>query len=180
MRQSRYVALLRGINVGGHLTIKMDGLRKLFESLGLDDVSTYIQSGNVLFSTDETDREKLSPLLERSLYSATGREVTVFVMTRPELDAAASHNPFEPELHDLEQNCVLMFLSKEPETVRVEKLMSIQGQVYRFHLWKKVLYYAYDKKDAMKRKTIDFERVLGVSGTSRSWKVVNKLRELLG
>jgi len=60
MSQNRYVALLSGINVGGHLVIRMADLKELFESLGMHEVSTYIQTGNVLFSTDETDRARPS------------------------------------------------------------------------------------------------------------------------
>lgn len=61
----RYVALLRGINVGGHGIIKMADLKKLFESFGLTDVVTYIQSGNVLFRTEESDPARLALQLEK-------------------------------------------------------------------------------------------------------------------
>jgi uncharacterized protein (DUF1697 family) len=173
----QYVALLRGINVGGHGVIKMADLRQLFESLGLSQVVTYIQSGNVLFRTGES-RVSLTRRLEERLASATGNEIKVFVFTRRELERAAANNPFAPERMDAEQRCHLMFLSAEPDAAHREKLMALEGEEYRFHIDDRVLYYAYSRKYDGRRRTIDFERVLGVNGTARTWKVVDKLIEL--
>jgi uncharacterized protein (DUF1697 family) len=176
----RWVALLRAINVGGRTIIKMADVRKLFESLGLTDVATYIQTGNVLFSTREADPQRLARQLEKKLAPAIGSQARVFVLSPADLKAAAAHNPFDPERRDQEQRCHLLFLSAEPETARREKLMALQGKEYRFHLHDKVLYYAYDNQYAGNRRSIDFERVLGVAGTARTWKVVAKLIELAG
>jgi len=71
-----------------------------------------------------------------------------------------------------------MFLSAAPAAARCRALMAVQGEEYRFHIEGKVLYYAYSRKFAGNRRTIDFEKILGVSGTSRSWKVVDKLIEI--
>jgi uncharacterized protein (DUF1697 family) len=177
----RWVALLRAINVGGHSVVKMADVRKVFESLGLTDVATYIQTGNVIFSTHETDPRRLARQLEEKLTQAIGKVVQVFVLSPAELAEAAAHNPFEPERRDQEQRCHLMFMSAVPAADRGEKLMAMQGEEYRFHLRDKVLYYAYDNRYALgNRRTIDFEKVLGVAGTARSWKVIAKLIELAG
>lgn len=87
MRQ--YIALLRGINVGGH-RVKMDRLRELFEGLGLSDVSTFIASGNVIFSTDSDDIEALSDRIERHLSMELGYEVATFLRTPAQLEEMAS------------------------------------------------------------------------------------------
>jgi uncharacterized protein (DUF1697 family) len=176
----RRVALLRGINVGGHALVKMADVRKLFEAHGLTDVATYIQTGNVVFSTREADPQRLARQLEEKLAPAVGNQIKVFVLSPAELQEAAAHNPFEPERRDHEQRCHLMFLSAEPEAERREKLMALQGEEYRFHLRDKVLYYAYDNQYVGNRRNIDLERVLGVAGTARTWKVVAKLIELAG
>jgi len=176
--QHQYVALLRGINVGGHLIVKMAELRKLFGSFGLTDVATYIQSGNVLFSTKDDNSKGLAQQLEKKLASAFGCQMRVFVMSPAELKQAADHNPFDPEHLGKEQQCYLMFLSAEPDAMHREALMARQGEAYQFHIHGKVLYYAYSREDSGSRRTIDFEKVLGVTGTARSWKVVNKLIEL--
>jgi uncharacterized protein (DUF1697 family) len=174
----RFVALLRGINVGGHAIIKMADLRKLFESLGLTDVATHIQTGNVVFSTREADSRRLVRQIEAKLLSSIGRKIAVLVQTRTELQSATSHNPFDPERWAATQRCHLMFLSGEPDAASQQALMALQGEEYRFHLHGKVLYYAYSKGFDGKRRSIDFEKVLGVAGTSRTWQVVNQLIEL--
>ena len=69
-----YIALLRGINVGGHL-VKMERLRDLFMELGFTHVRTYIQSGNVFFETTQTDRKGVSQTIEQHLHQALGYEV---------------------------------------------------------------------------------------------------------
>lgn len=178
--QQRYVALLRGINVGGHGTIRMADLKAHFEAFGVTDVATYIQSGNVLFTAPETDLVDLARALEKHLARAFGYADPVFLFSHRELRSAVANNPFEPERLDAEQACYLMFLSGEPEAGRREALMARQGEEYRFAIAGKVLYYTYAREWAGRRRTIDFEKVLGVAGTARSWKVVAALLELAG
>lgn len=89
-----YIALLRGINVGGH-TVKMDHLRTLFAQLGFARVRTYIQSGNVFFETEETDRQALTQTIERHLREALGFDVPVFLRTDAELAHIVASDPFK-------------------------------------------------------------------------------------
>ena len=79
----RYVALLRGINVGGKTLIKMGDLKTCIEALGLDDVSTYIASGNVLFASTRRDPAKLETDIERAIEQQFGLPVRVVVLDRP-------------------------------------------------------------------------------------------------
>jgi uncharacterized protein (DUF1697 family) len=85
MRPMRYVALLRGINVGGKSIVAMADLKDCVEKLGYEDVSTFIASGNVLFSTSERDGGKLEAVLERALERRFGRQIAVVVRSRAEL-----------------------------------------------------------------------------------------------
>jgi uncharacterized protein (DUF1697 family) len=157
----------------------MSDLQVLFESLGLTEVVTYIQSGNVLFNARDGDREHLAHLLEKKLETALGYQVPVFIFTRKQLEDAAAHNPFDPERRDKEQRCHLMFLSSETDSTHQAALMALEGDEYSFSIRGKVLYYAYSRKfEGSGRRTINFEKVLGVTGTARTWKVVNKLIEL--
>ena len=90
----RYVALLRGINVGGH-RVSMSELRKLFETEGFTDVETFIASGNVIFDASPTSAAStLETRIEKSLSEAMGYAVPTFLRTPAELAAAASHAPF--------------------------------------------------------------------------------------
>ncbi len=173
-----YVALIRAVNVGGHSVVKMSEVRKRFEALGLEDVASYIQSGNVVFSTGETDPRRLTRTIESELSALTDHAITAFVLSPGELKKAAAANPFEPALRDKEQRCHVMFLSSVPTAVRRRALMAMQGKEYRFYIKGKVLYLAYSRKYDGNRRSIDFEKVLGVSGTARSWKVVDKLIEI--
>jgi uncharacterized protein (DUF1697 family) len=178
--QQRYVALLRAINVGGTSITKMADLRAQFESLGLKDVTTYIQTGNVLFTASEDDSEALARRIERHLESALGYRGRVFVLTPQQLTHAAANNPFDPKGRDHEQRCHLMFMDREPDEAHRLALMARQGEEYRFAIRGKVLYYAYSRASEGRRRGIDFEGVLGVTGTARTWNVVEKLIELAG
>ncbi len=88
-----YIAFLRGINVGGH-TVKMERLRAHFAELGLANVRTYIQSGNVFFETEQTDRRTLTQTIEQHLHSVLGYDVPVFLRSIPELEQILAIDPF--------------------------------------------------------------------------------------
>lgn len=88
-----YIALLRGVNVGGHV-VKMDRLRALFAELGFTNVRSYIQSGNVFFETEERDREALTGRIEGHLREALGYAVAVFLRTVPELQRVVASAAF--------------------------------------------------------------------------------------
>jgi uncharacterized protein (DUF1697 family) len=90
----RYIAFLRAINVGGH-TVKMDRLRQLFEGLGLENVETFIASGNVIFETAARGARGLEPRLEQHLEAALGYAVAVFLRTPAEVAAAVDEHPFD-------------------------------------------------------------------------------------
>jgi uncharacterized protein (DUF1697 family) len=92
----RYVALLRAINVGGHV-VKMDRLRAVFSGLGFSDVETFIASGNVIFSSPERDAAALQRRVEIALAEALGYEVATFIRTPEELSAVVRHRPFAAE-----------------------------------------------------------------------------------
>ncbi len=91
---TRFIALLRGINVGGH-TVRMEELRRLFEELGLESVQTYIQSGNVFFSARGEDPAALTRRIERHLEKALGFEVAVFLRTIPQFESILAADPFK-------------------------------------------------------------------------------------
>lgn len=93
----RYLALLRGINVGGHNKVAMADLRDLAAGLGYADPTTYIQSGNLLFSCAETDTATLADALEREIASRLGVRPAVVVLSREELKQVIADNPFPDE-----------------------------------------------------------------------------------
>jgi uncharacterized protein (DUF1697 family) len=94
----RYIAFLRGINVGGRV-VKMERLRQLFTELGFTNVRSYINSGNIFFDTNEKDRQVLTGMIERHLHSTLGYEVPVFLRTAAEVETILEQAPFK----DIEQ-----------------------------------------------------------------------------
>lgn len=178
MKIYRYIAFLRAINVGGNSVIKMADLAKAFDAHGLTEVKTHIQTGNVVFTSLEKDVDELARQLEKRFEPRFKYHIGVFVLTPAELKKAAANNPFDPEEHDATRRCHLVFLSAEPTADRIKALKAMEGDEYSFAVKGKVLYYAYDRKWDGKRRTVNFEKVLGVSGTARTWKVVEKLIEI--
>jgi len=93
----RYVALLRGINVGGRNKVAMADLRQLVQSLGHVDVATYIQSGNVVFTSPDTDDDALADALEKEIAARLGVRPAVVVVSQAELAEVVAGNPFPGE-----------------------------------------------------------------------------------
>ena len=89
----RYIALLRGINVGGNNLIKMIELRSSFAKMGFKDVETYIQSGNVVFSAKQTNKAKLTALIEKALSEAFSYESKVVVVSASEIERVVAQAP---------------------------------------------------------------------------------------
>ena len=117
----RYVALLRAINVGGHV-VKMDQLRDVFSGLGFSSVETFIASGNVLFSSPETDVETLERRAESGLRRAFGYDVATFIRTPEQLQAIAGHRPFAKEPAKGEGTVYIISL-KQPLTAAARRQM---------------------------------------------------------
>ncbi len=89
-----FVAFLRGINVGGHVVGK-EKLQEVFASLGFQNVSTYKQSGNVIFETNSTDPQEIKTKIEEKLRSSLGFEVAVVIRTIPQLNCIIDLDPFK-------------------------------------------------------------------------------------
>ena len=116
--RTTYIAFLRAVNVGGRV-VKMQPLRTLFEELGLNDVRTFLQSGNVAFTTGRTDRTRLTKRIERHLAQALGYDVPVMVRTIAEVDAALGVDPFKDIKVTPDVRFFVLFLS-EPVAGRSE------------------------------------------------------------
>jgi uncharacterized protein (DUF1697 family) len=110
-----HLALLRGINVGGHNKVAMADLRRVVASLGHADVATYIQSGNVVFSTAETDTAALAEALEQAIAAALGVRVRVVVVSREELAQMMRDNPYSDEPNPRAVHAVFLSATPGPE-----------------------------------------------------------------
>jgi len=107
-----HVAFLRGINMIGHKLIPMTALVRLFSSLGLQKVKTYLATGNVVFESEESDPKKLTSKIEKKLKSSLGYEVIVMLRSMSELELLVSRNPFDgEEVDNKKTKAVVTFLA---------------------------------------------------------------------
>jgi uncharacterized protein (DUF1697 family) len=109
--ETTYIALLRGINVGGH-TVPMERLRALFTELGLARVRSYIQTGNVFFESSEPDPGALRPRIEHHLHAALGYEVPTCLRTLPELERLLANDPFSAQPVTPDTRLAITFLAE--------------------------------------------------------------------
>src|SRR5690348_4266888 len=175
----KYAALLRGINVGGNKIIKMDALRMLCESLGLSGAQTLLQSGNVVFQSEEKNRERLARRIEGGIEKKFGFEARVVVRSSTDLRRVIEKNPFKagktPNLSLLQ----VMFLDWKPEASAFAELRSSYKGPEEMHLGGEELYIYYCNGSGNSKLTNDYiQRKLQVTGTARNWNTVGKLLEL--
>jgi uncharacterized protein (DUF1697 family) len=122
----KYIAFLRGINVGGH-NVKMEYLREIFAELGYTNILTYIQTGNIFFESDEEDKTKLTANIEALLLSKLGYDVATFVRTIKEFEAILASSPFNSTEPAPDTRHLIVFISSQiPDTTRFP-LLSPKG-----------------------------------------------------
>lgn len=172
----RYIALLRGINVGGH-RVKMDHLRALFEALRFTDVSTFIASGNVIFSSPSAEAVEIEEKIEAHLGRALGYGVDTFLRTPEELAAVADFRPFAPEDAEAVGHSLYVAFLREPlgeEAVR--KLMSLRTTFDDFRVDGREFYWLRRGRltDSLV-KDKDLAKAVGKSSTLRNVTTVRKL-----
>jgi uncharacterized protein (DUF1697 family) len=120
---SRFVVFLRGINVGGHIVRKRQ-LQEVFESLGFKNISTYRQSGNVIFETDETEIEDMRKRIESKLSAVLGYDIAVFLRTITEIKKFIDSQPFKDQ--DIEgASHLVTFLSTVPQEFLIQLPITI-------------------------------------------------------
>ena len=175
----RYVALFRGINVGGHNKIKMDELREMFGSLGFENVKSYIASGNVAFDTKKTKVSVLTDKIERAVKENFSLEIEVMLRTVVEIKAAIERNPFEKEHDDDHTKLFVVFLKDKLTKDKADLLESNNNENEKFAVTGREVF-ALSKKGFMGsllgKKYIDNK--LKTPATARNWRTVNKIAGL--
>ena len=177
-KSSTYVALLRGINVGRHNRISMTAVRALFEDHGAERVSTYLQSGNVVFTSSANGAE-LAEGVEGEFQRRHGLRVTVVIRTGTQLAKVLAGNPFSAEGDPRKLH--VAFLATTPNRTRVRGLDPVRVEPDEFRLVGREVYLHYPKGYGRSKLTNDYlERQLGVATTMRNWRTVAALAELVG
>jgi uncharacterized protein (DUF1697 family) len=173
-----YIALLRGINVSGHHLIKMEKLREVLKELDFEQISTYIQSGNILFQSKISEPRKLEKMISDLIYKHFGFDVSVVVVTPEDLKLTVKNNPFAKENIELPQPYVA-FLSATPVLSDLEVFKAINFQKDRWIVLDKNMYLHYaDGAGSTKLSNAVIEKKLKLISTARNWKTVHKLIEL--
>jgi uncharacterized protein (DUF1697 family) len=177
-----YVAFLRGINVGGHKKISMAELRTMFESIGLNQVQTYIQSGNVLFASPE-DAKFLRDQIEQEIERVFSFDVTVVLRSSSELERIISHCPFPESVRkeaedatDVETFYVSLFL-EPPPVEALEKLQEYTSATDEFRVQDREVYLLVREGIRNSKLANQLSR-LNIPSTARNWKTMNKLNTL--
>ena len=175
-----YISILRGINVGGHKMIKMDALRKMYETLDFIGVKTYIQSGNVIFDYEEANCEDLENKIAKNIVKTFGFDVPVMVKTSDEILEILENNPFEKEYDEQDKTLHVTFLSKIPDVADVEKIKNGQYAGDEFVIVGKNAYlYCVNSYHKTKLSNSFFENKLKVTATTRNWRTVNELGNMV-
>lgn len=174
-----YVSMLRGINVSGQKKIKMADLKELYESFGFENVQTYIQSGNVVFSTGEAYSAGLTARIELGIVQEFGFEVKTILRTRAEIHDVRDHNPLLPERAEHTKYMAVTFLTDEPAIIPHEEIEKARSDPEEWIPIGREVYLYFPNGFAKTRLTNNFlEKKLKVSATTRNWRTVNKLHEL--
>ena len=177
----RAIALLRGINVGGHKIIPMVKLKAIFESAGFKNVVTFIQSGNVLFDSTTSDTKTLRTKIEKMLTEALGYDVPTVVRSADEMKNVISKNPFMVEHVEKKTKYYVMFLEKKPTKSERQSVLAMQVKGMDFRFGTCELYCLLDPKfsgNDSPFSNVKLEKLLNQKGTTRNWATTTKLAEL--
>jgi uncharacterized protein (DUF1697 family) len=173
------IALLRGVNVGGHNKIKMDALRAFCESLNLRDACTYVQSGNVVFRSGAKDLVRLGKRLEDAIEQGFGFRPAVILRTAPELRDVIARNPFAKRGGVDPKKLLVTFMAAEPSQEARDKALQIKAGLDELRIDGREIYIYFP--NGMGRPTLSpaaVERTLKTPGTGRNWNSVTNLLEI--
>jgi uncharacterized protein (DUF1697 family) len=170
-----YISLLRGINVGGQKLVKMESLRKTYESLGFSHVTTYVQSGNVIFTVENDNLEELEYQISRQIAKDFGFEVPVITVDLNTLKQVISENPFSEDPSKDPSFLHVTFLSSKPDNFdsTIEKNRQ-NGEAFAFSD-KAVYLYCPHGYGKTKLNNNFLEALLKVKATTRNWKTANEI-----
>lgn len=172
-----YIALLRGINVGGQKKIKMQDLRVTLSKGDLKEVQTYIQSGNIVFETESEEKESLSYQIHSLIKKDFGFEVPVLVISADEILEIINQNPFAGEEDD--NGLYFVLLKAKPQEDRVQAFNEMKFENEDFHVSDQCVYLACKKGYGNAKLNNNLvESKLKVEATTRNLKTLMKLVEL--
>jgi uncharacterized protein (DUF1697 family) len=173
---NKYIAFLRGINVGGHKVIKMEDLNALFTSLKFKNVKTFIQSGNVIFETEETNEELLTQRIEKKLQIKIGSNVSVLLRNILEIEALVKRNPFKNFSTRKNVKMYVTFLYSKPHPKPKLPLISSKKDVEVFEIInREACSLSLEKNGRFGFPNLFIEKEFDLPATTRNWTTVCKI-----
>lgn len=176
-----YIALLRGINVSGKNIIKMTELKQLFLIEGFKNVTTYIQSGNIIFNTTENSKIKLEQTIKTAIKNQFGYTINLLVLTKQELETVFYNNPFIVKNTEIDiTKLYVSLLNTAPDLNKISEIKAfIVNSDDEFIITEKRIYLYLPNGSAKTKLTNNlFEKKLKTVATTRNWKSITKLIEL--
>lgn len=173
-----YIALFRGMNIGGKNIVRMDELRSILERLGLNDIKTYLQSGNAVFRSDETDAPKLADRISEAIEKKRGFKPRALLLEEKDLEKAIESNPF-PEAESNPKALALMFPFSPPADPDFKTLDDLKTKTEKYKLIGNVFYLFAPDGFGRSKLATGVEKCLRVPTTGRNWRTVRGIREML-
>ena len=172
-----YIALLKGINVGGHKKVPMADLRELLTKSGFENVKTYIQSGNVILQSSEKRIQKIEEIIKKAILDHFGFEVSVLVKTRQDLQHIFNNSPFTEEK---KQASYFMMLHDIPDENLIKETSEKVYEGEEYQIINDCIYYYSAKGFGQSKFNANyFERKLKTFATARNYNTMVKLLSLL-
>jgi uncharacterized protein (DUF1697 family) len=169
-----YIALFRGINVGGNNILPMKELAVVLENLGAANVKTYIQSGNAVFQHESENVSGLSSRISAAIKESHGFEPRVLLLDLVEMEKAIGSNPF-PKGESEPKTLHLYFLASAPQNPDLKMLDSLKKADEQFKLIDNVFYLHAPDGIGRSKLAERAEKALGVAATARNWRTVSKI-----
>lgn len=174
----RYIAFLRALNTGKNRSVKMEDLRQVFESLGFSQLTTVFVSGNVVFETDDVDRQSLQTKIEAALRLVLGFEIVTFLRTCAETATVAAYHPFPQPVIDSAAEYNIIFLAEALEDESLNKLFVLADNENDFRVHGSEVYWL---RNALPGKstfsTLPLAKALSRPFTIRTAKIVARIAE---
>jgi len=177
-----FISILRGINVSGQKKILMADLRALYEKLGFKNIQSYIQSGNVVFNyTEDKSNLAIAEMIEHAIEQEYEFQVPVLVKQADDLISTIKNNPFIDEAEADPSRVAVTFLKSQPTSENLLKLEGVNFPPDRFIIDGLNIYiHCPVSYGNSKISNNFFEKKLKVKATSRNWKTINMLAEMVG
>lgn len=170
-----YIALFRGINVGGKNILPMKDIAAILEAKGCVEIQTYIQSGNVVFRANKDIEKNGTVEIGREIFARKGFEPKILLLSSKQLQAAIQNNPFPTAIGNALH---FFFLESEPLQPNLAHLSSLKTESEEFKLCKDVLYLYTPDGLGRSKLAVAVEKAVGVPATARNWNTVSKLMSM--